>query len=306
MIRNLDPSSEAFLAQLERIETRLTRAQTQMGSGVRVAVPSDDPDDVSAILQLHAEIARNTQIRTSLTRAESEVKTADGALARGIELIDRAILLATEGSGTTATAERRSALAEQAQGLLEDMVSLSQTMVEGRFLFGGDQDLEAPYSLDLTAPEGVKQLQTSAATRVLQHPSGTGFTIRKTAQEIFDPRAEDGSPAAGNVFAALNALRLALAADDQQAVTAASAGLHQASGHLNVQESFYGGAERRIESAITDASRADLRLKAALSDVEDADLTAAVLEFSQAQLGQRAAMSAHSQLAQTSLFDFLK
>jgi len=306
MIRNLKPTSQALLSQLERIDRRLTRAQTQMSSGIRVSTASDDPDAISSVLQLHAEIARNTQIRTGLIRAQSEAETADGVLARAIKLVDSAIVLATEGSGTTATAERRSVLADQAQGLLEDMVSLSQSMVEGRFVFGGDKDLESPYRIDLDASRGVEQLQDSQATRVVERPSGTGFVIRKTAAEIFDACAEDRTPAAGNVFAALNGLRLALAANDQEAVTAASGALHQASDHLNVQQSFYGGAERRVAAAIDEAAGADLRLKAALRDVADADLTAAVLEFSQAQLGQQAAMSAHAQMPQTTLFDFIK
>ncbi|MFB3828254.1 MAG: flagellin [Bryobacteraceae bacterium] len=307
MIRHLDPSAEAFLGQLERIQARIAKAQRQISSGKRMDVASDTPDDIGAVLQLRAEIGRNEQVRLNLVRAQSEAATADGVLARAIQLMTSAATLAVEGAGAMASDERRRLLAGQVRGLQEQMVALSQTMSEGRYLFGGDQDGTPPYRLDLSvAGTGVEQLQTSGATRVVEHPSGTTFNVRKTAQQIFDDRDGAGAVTSSNVFAALQSLRVALEAGDAAATATALAAVRDASAHLNTQEAFYGGAENRIASALEDAARIGLRLRSALSDLEDTDMTSAILEFNQAQLNERAALSARAQMTRTSLFDFLK
>lgn len=307
MIRNVDPSAEAFLGQLSRVQARLAKAQRQMSSGKRMDTASDAPDDIGAVLQLRAEIGRNEQVRLNLVRAQSETTTADGVLARAIQLMSSAAALATEGAGTTATNDRRRLLAEQVRGVQEEMVALSQTMAEGRYLFGGDEDGTPPYQIDFSvADTGVTPLQTSVATRVVEHPSGTTFNVRKTAQQIFDDRDDTGAVTSSNVFAALQSLRLALEAGDAGGTANALLAVRGAAEHLNLQEAYYGGAENRVASALEDAARIGLRLKSALSDLEDADMTSAILEFNQAQLNERAALSARAQMTRTSLFDFLK
>ena len=52
MLTNLDPSSELFLADISRIQRKLTEAGRQVSSGKRIAVASDQPDEVAPLLQL--------------------------------------------------------------------------------------------------------------------------------------------------------------------------------------------------------------------------------------------------------------
>ncbi len=303
MIRPLDFASETLLAQLNVLGKRLERVQREISSGYRVNTASDAPDQVADILALRASLAANEQVRTNLQRARSEVETADGALARVVQVLDRALALAAAGSGTQPS-ENRYTIAQEVRGLEEQLVALSRTMYGDRYLFSGDLDIQPCYGMGEDGT--VERLATAEATRKVQHPSGVSFSIAKTAQEIFDHRDAEDNPTAKNVFAAVTALRVALEADDQEAVEAVIGKLRAASAHVNAQTGFYGAVHNRIKAALDDAGRMDLRLKTALSERRDTDVVASVMELQQVQLSQAAAMQMRAMTPARSLFDYLK
>ena len=165
MISNLTPSAEAFITNVTRVQRSVDEASREISSGKRVNVASDAPDEVDAILQLRSDELRNSQIQKNLALATTDANTADSALNSAIQIMDRARVLGAEGANTTLDAAGRQSIADEVQSLQEQMVSISQTAVQGRYIFSGDQDGAPAYSLDLTSPTGVATLSTSAATR---------------------------------------------------------------------------------------------------------------------------------------------
>ena len=205
---------------LTRIQSRVNRSTDQISSGLKVAAPSDAPDQISNILQIYTDLGRNAQIQANLNRIRSEAGTAESTLGTAIQIVDRARMLAAQGVGTTQSAETRVILAREVQGLLEQLVTASQTTVSGRYIFSGDQDEAPAYELNLANPNGVNRLSTAPASRRIQHPSGTTFAAARTAQDIFDAQNPDDTLAPENVFAALNGLRLALESNNPAGIDA--------------------------------------------------------------------------------------
>ncbi len=302
MISNLEPSAQRFLDSLNRIRRTTQEAQQQLSSGVRVSAPSDAPNDISKILQLQVSLDRNDQIQINLNRTKTGVDTAEQALQSAVTLMDRAAVLTSQACGVSQTAATRAALAEEAKGILQQMVSLSATTMEGRYIFSGDQDQIASYTLELNdpvnAPNGVLKNQTATATRQAEDAAGAHFVVGRTAEEIFD------SPAA-NVFATLNALRQALSSNDTAALTNLNTTVRSASDHLNSQLSFYGITQSRLSDAQTAAENAELQLKTELSGLRDTDTTEAVLQMTQGSTNEQVALAARAQLPRKSLFDLL-
>ena len=305
MIRNLDPAAERFLLDLGRIQDSIGRANQQISSGLRVTAPSDAPDEISDILQIHTEIERNSRLRANLEQVRSETSTGDSALETAVRLVERARTLASQGVNTIQTAETRRILAGEVQALLEQLVNASRTMVQNRYIFSGDQDLVPSYQLNLANANGVDRLVDPSATREVQHPSGTSFTVAKTAEEIFDRRNPDDTLAADNVFAAVNGLRLALENNDQAGIDASLAALRSAADWLNIELSYYGTVENKLTEAVDFSNRLEARLKTELSARRDADLTAAILEMERGRTHEEAAYTAHSQMPKANLFDYI-
>jgi flagellar hook-associated protein 3 FlgL len=295
-----------YLADLERNQTQLQQAQGQVSSGLRVQHASDDPAAIAEILQTQAAISRNRQIQSNLGGVSTEVNTADSALQSAVQAVENAISLAAQGATSTTSANTRAALAQQVGGLQQTLVGISATAVNGHYIFSGDQDSQAPYQLDPTQPNGVKQVVTSSATRVIQSVDGTSFAVAKTAQDIFDARNADGTPAAGNVFAAVQALQTALTNNDTAGIAAASDSLKTADSYLNSQLAFYGEVENQVQSATDLAQKFQTQQQTELSQVSDADIPTIATEITQLQVQQQAAMSVEANVAQMkNLFSFL-
>jgi flagellar hook-associated protein 3 FlgL len=315
MVSSLSPQSQLFLANLNRTEQQLNQANIQLSSGKKLNVASDDPGDVETLLQLRTDQSQNQQIQSNLTLAQTDAQAADSALAGASTLLDTAVQLATQGANATQTADTRQSIAQQVEGIFNEMVAYSQTQVQGRYIFSGDQDQSPTYQVDLSAPNGapdsngaangVDQLSDPTATQQIEDPAGGSFSASETAQQIFDDTNADGTPAADNVFAALNGLRTALLNNDQQGISDALSNLQEASNHVNNAEAFYGTVEDRIQDANTFASSYDTQLSSEISDKQDADVTSAAMELTQASTELQASMQMQGQMPKSTLFDFL-
>jgi flagellar hook-associated protein 3 FlgL len=308
MISGVDASAEQFLADLERTQARTQRAERQISSGLKFNDASDAPDQVSDILKLRADISRNSQVSSNLGTVGNQVNAAEQAVEAAVQLVERARTLAAQGATGTQTAPGRLQIAQEVRSVHEQLVALSATEIGGRFVFGGDADQSAPYAIDPLNPNtagGAAQLTTAQATRKIEDSVGNTFAVDLTAQQIFDHQNPDGTPAADNVFAAVNQLRVALEANDQPGIQNATDALKQAGDYLNAKLSFYGAAQNRIGAASELSARLAIQFISALGQKQDADLAQAVTELNQSQLQQQASLQARAKVRKTSLFDYL-
>ena len=303
---SLSGSTQQYLADLDRTETQLQQTTTQISSGLDVQQPSDDPEAISEILQTETSISNNKQIQSNLGNVTSEVDAADSALQTAVQAVQSAISIATQASSSTAATNSNAVLAQQVAGIQQTLVNITQTTVNGRYIFSGDQDTQPPYELDASQPEGVQQLVTGSSTRTIQSVDGTSFAVALTAQQIFDARNADGTPASGNVFAAVQNLETALTNNDTAGIASAETSLQSASSYLNDQLAFYGDVENRVTEATDLATKFQTQQTTELSNLQDTDIPTAATELSQLQVQQQAAMSVESSLEQMkNLFSYL-
>jgi len=299
MISGLPPSSEQFLANLERIQARGDKAQREISTGRRVSRPSDDPDQLGSILDTAAQLDRVERINMNLPRVKGEVDTAEMALEGAVSMLDRLRAIAAEGATSTETTQQRKTLQVEVEALMDRLVAAANVTYEGRTIFSGDADNTAPYQVDWSQANGVSAYAGRPATRKIEHPSGYWIPVAKSADEIFD------APGGNSVFAAVAALRNGLQADDQNAILAATDLLKAAHNHLSAELSFYGSVQQQVADAVDTGAKLSLRLQTTLSGLRDADLTASILALNDAKVQQDAALSAQAKMPRTTLFDFL-
>ncbi len=300
MISSLSAAAQSFLLGMDQIQQRAQRAQTELTTGLKINTVSDAPDQISNLLQTRADLTKTRQVETNLGRVKTEVDSAEGALQGAVTLIERAQTLGAQGASDLATSNTRQNLADELTSILQQLVSTANTSVEGRFIFSGDNDQQAPYTIDLTQTYPVSAYQGSATTRLIEASDGSQFAVARTAQDIFDsPNAAD------NVFTTINNLRQALLSNDSASINASLADLQSSDGYLNQQLAFYGTVQDQVASATTFANNFETQLQTQLSGIQDADEAQAITELTQAQTQQQAALVSRAQLPKTSLFDYL-
>lgn len=304
MTPSINPNSEIFLSNLQQIQNRIGTAEQQLSSGLRVSVASDDPDEISSILQLRAQIAGVQQTQENLSNATPQVESGENAIQQAIQVLDTATSLATEAAGSTSNAGQRQDEIPQVQGLLQQLLSLSQTAVNGQYIFSGDLSGQPQYTLAANG-SSVQQMTQPGPAGQIQDANGLSISIGLTAQQIFDDQDANGNPTAASAFAAVTGLLTALQNDDGQGILTAVTNIQTASAHLNDESSFYGAAQNDLTAAGNSASQALIQLQQQLSNEQDADAAQSSLDLTTATTAEQAAMSAQAMLKPQSLFNYL-
>jgi flagellar hook-associated protein 3 FlgL len=305
IISSASIGSEWFLNGTANLQKAEIKTQREISSGYRIQDAADSPAQTGELITLGSSLVTQQTYQTNLTRVQAETNSADTALGSGIKLIESARSLALQGAGSTATASDRNVLASQIQSIQQQLVSLANTTTEGRYIFGGDQDLSPPYQLNAASPGGVDKLTPQTASRVITNPSGQPVYQSRTAATIFDHQNGTAGPAADNAFAALQSLQIALAANDSPGIATALTSLESVSGWLNQQQASYGVDEQRISQEQLGTTDAITRLKAQISVIRDTDIVQAATDLTQESTAHSAAFSAQAQIPHKSLFDYL-
>jgi flagellar hook-associated protein 3 FlgL len=304
MISGLNAANEQFLASLNTLQQRLDATQLHLTSGLRVNKPSDAPQQLGDIFQARADLSHANQIDQNLGIVKSQVDAADAALQSAVQVLEKAGELGIQGDGDTASGQLAT-LANQLQGLISQLVSLSRTTVGGVYIFSGDQGGSPAYQVNPASANGVDRLIKPQATAQVADPTGITFQVAKTAQDLFDKRDVSDNFAPENAFAALKNLQNALQSGNDTAISNAIDGVHTAGAYLNQQLGFYGEAQNRIDSAISLAKKFEVQAQTQLSSLQDADIPAEAIQLTQETQALNAAMSARAKRPTTSLFDFL-
>jgi flagellar hook-associated protein 3 FlgL len=300
MLSSLDPAAQQFLNSLNRISDRMTQAQQRISTGLKITQVSDAPDSISLLLQAQASLGSTEQTLSNLGRVKTEVDTGEQALQNAVSLFDQVQTLGAQGNTDTQTAAGRADIAQQLDSILQQYVGLAGTAVEGRYIFSGDSDQQAPYTYTVGAANPVSAYLGSNSTRLVQHPNGTTFSVALTAQQIFD-----STDPTTNVFASIQNLSAALRANDSAAIQIAADGLSKVGEYLNSELAAYGNTQNKVTEATNFGQTLQVQLQTQISNLQDADLTQAILDLTQGQTQQQAALQSRARLPRTTLFDYL-
>jgi flagellar hook-associated protein 3 FlgL len=305
MLSGIRAQDGMFLSELGHIEDRISKTNQQVTSGVRVAQAVDDPSAVMPILQFQSQIDRLTQVNTNLQRASTDIATADAALASASTILDRLNSLGTQGMGNQSTADNRKDLSIEVEQLENQLVSIANTSIGDRFIFGGNNSNVVPYQFDWTQPNGVVKQLTNSDPTYLTDGNGSTVLSGKTATEIFDLQDASGNPLPGNIFQAVHDLGQALANNNTSAIQTAIGSLKTATAHLGAITVYYGNVETWIAQANQNTSDQIAALQQSLSSIQDVDMPSAITQLTANQTALQVSLSAHASLSTKTLFDYL-
>ena len=300
MITNLKPSTQEFLNNLNQISQAMINAQRQITTGLKVTQVSDAPDSISLLLEAHAGLATTQQTLSNLNRVTVEVNAGESALENAVTLFDQAQTYAAQGATSTQTAAGNLTLSQQVNTLLQQFVGLTDSKVENRYIFAGDQDQQIPYTYTAGNNPPVSAYAGSASTRQAADASGNTFPVALTAQQVFD-----SADPTTNVFTTLENLSAALASNNTTTIQTVLDGMPKVAQYLNTQLAFYGNTQNRLAAATTSAQNLLTQQQAQVANLQDADMTQSILELTQAQTQQQAALQSEAQIPRQSLFNFL-
>jgi flagellar hook-associated protein 3 FlgL len=132
-------------ANAAKSRDRAQTAMEQLSTGMRVIHPGDDPTVAALMVRGQQTTDRMNAISQNASRAGSEVDGADSALQSLSDVLARARELAVQMGNDSYSATDRAGAATEVDGLIQQAVTLMNTNVNGRYIFGGNKDQTAPF-----------------------------------------------------------------------------------------------------------------------------------------------------------------
>lgn len=172
---------ERLLTQLQGDQLALFQLETQLSSGFRLVLPSDDAPAALRAVALQSLLERKDYAQSNLVTNQSYLGATDAALSNTSNLLASIRGSALSVVSTTNTDAERAAVAIEVTRTLQQLVDIGNQRFRDRYLFAGTQTAEQPYTLvdgfvEYTGNEA--RLKSFADLDVL-------FDTNLTGQEVF-------------------------------------------------------------------------------------------------------------------------
>ncbi len=138
-------TTQRINAQLQADEIGLEQLETQVSTGQRLTLPSDDPSAAAQAVNLNRLIQQKTQIQTNLNTNQSYLSATDTALGDVSNLLSNARSTALSVVGTVSDSSQRQTAAQVVASAIQQLTDIGNQSFDGRYLFAGSNAGSAPF-----------------------------------------------------------------------------------------------------------------------------------------------------------------
>ena len=131
---------------LARASDAMLKANKVVSTGKRINRLSDDPVGLVSVLSLRSSIEYVGQLERNITTGRSWLNMGETAMSQMEDILSQAKALAIQMSSDNQGAEERANSAEAVEGYFQQILSLANTEVDGRYIFAGTHTAPPPVS----------------------------------------------------------------------------------------------------------------------------------------------------------------
>ena len=281
------------LQGLNRNLDAVGKLQEQLTSGRLINAPSDSPTGTNRAMQTRAEQSAVAQQGRNISDAKGWLEQADSSIREMLDTTRRVRDLTVQGLNTGAVSDAsQQALAIEVASLRDGLLSLANTTVQGRPLFGGVTPGSKAYNADgtwagLAGPPITRRLSESEKVRV-----------DLTGPEAF-------GPAGSNLFDIVERISTNLTTDPV-ALATDLADLDTAIKRMSTSVADIGARASRVDRAEQLNFDRSMTLTAQLGETENIDLPNTIMKLQMQQVGYEAALAATAKAISPTLLDYLR
>ena len=268
---------------------RVQDLQAQLSSGKRIQVPSDDPSATASAMTYRSQQAADEQYLRNVDQVSARLGVTDDTLTSLSDRLRDVRQLMVQAQSGAISNEARTALSAQASAVRDEVVGLFNTTYLDRPVFGGTVPGQQAVDPATGAYVGndapiVSRISHDATIRVDVKGTDVGADTTPALLDriVTDLASPSGVPAA-----------------DFTDLDAEMSKVLQTLGDV-------GARSARVETTKTNVQSHSLDLKSRISENEDVDLPATIMNLQAQQVGYQSALGASAKILQTSLLDFLK
>ena len=284
--------------RIEAGRRKLAKAEEQISTGRRFQRASEQPTDASKLLRHSRRLERVQQFKRNSENGRLWSDTADQALQSISREMTRARTLAVQGANETNGPEQLETIATDIRAIADSLITLSNTKVLGRPVFGGTTD-----SSDAYATDGTYLGDFGVVRRTID--TGQVVGINSDGPDVFGI-ASYADPMTGDLFQTIRAMADAVEAGDTAEIRRGMESVDVAANRIASAEGRVGAVSQQLDAIDDRLAGEVISVGERVSKLRDVDLAEAVIRLSSAEASYKATLSATSRGLSISLLDFLR
>ena len=280
--------------QLGRITEDLTEANLTVTTGKRINDLKDDPVGITQVLSLNSNLSNLDQLKRNTATGKTWLNAGETALSSVQDIITESKTIAIAMSNATADSSMRLTSAEQIRGYILQIETLSNTRVQGQYVFSGTKTDTPAFTLD----------SQSSPTTATYAGNSTAFEIKSGKDSTIEV-GHDGDSLFSNLFSSMISLYNDLINNDTSGIGNDIDNLDTDFNTINNTIADVGAKGVRIETKEKIIVDLNLSYSENKAEIEEADIVEAITRLKATELAYQAALTSSSKLMQLSLVDFL-
>lgn len=173
--------ADRVIFNMQRSIRRYMDAQTQLSSGRRINVPSDDPLGTQRDLIYRTELKKNEQYRKNISQGQNWMQSYDSLLGELKNLVSSTKEIAIAMSNGVYDDVVREGSAKEVESIFERLVQLANSELEEKFIFSG---FRTNIRALIASANGVTYAGDAGRIE-FQIDSSARMAINLTAQDVF-------------------------------------------------------------------------------------------------------------------------
>lgn len=138
----------------------------EQSDGSKLHRASDNPMDYSKLLRYNVSDSENEQYRDNIKTATSWMQNSDSVMVHMTEIMQTLKEKSTHAANSDNTDDDYDAICKEMFSCMQEIVSISNTQVNDRYMFSGQKDLTPPFTMSIELYERgqAKTLDTKQST----------------------------------------------------------------------------------------------------------------------------------------------
>ena len=289
--------------------TRMNKYQSQLATGKKIQVPSDDPVVAARALKLRTDVAEIDQYKKNVRDAQSWLDMTEDSLANMGEVLQRVRELTVKGSNGTNTTDDMQKINAEVKQLRTQLIQLGNATYAGRYIFSG-------YKTDkkLLNDDGTFAINVSTNTENIKYEIGIGddININVAGGDLFNNGgdavfpAPPAVPVTGTLISDLDTLVTALDGGDHATVGNMLTNIDNDINNILRIRADVGARSNRLELTANRLDNDTTNFTKLMSENEDVDMAETIINLQNEENVYKASLSGGAKIIQPSLVDFLR
>ncbi len=282
---------DAVMFQLANATESLAKASEVVSTTKRINRLSDDPVGLTQVLNIRSFLNNIDQLGRNINTGKAWLAAGESALTGVQDLISSAKALCVQmSSGNVGGNERRSA-ALTVQNTLDEIISLANTEVSGRYIFAGSDTDSVPF-------DSSGNYSGDDTAFLVKIGKDSTVAVGSDGEAVFRSSGND-------VMQTFTDLVTALENNDVSGIQSALTELDENFSLISNKISDLGSKMIRMEMKESILQDSEISNTERLSILEDADITEAIMDLKAKEVAYQAALAVAAKVLQVSLVDYL-